>query len=517
MENSGASDHTPSGAATNPNVKPCAVCKVDLRGRFVVADEAFEALLGYSQDEVFGRSLTDLAPDQYHETINALLVQYSQYEPVHQTATIALCPASGDPISVTIITALNFVAGNAVNFQVMLTPCGDTVPVVVADDRSSGSVSLDDCLTLLDHSHAVDWSTAVMTLRDVAGAEECLVYRAADDGLELVNTSADPAAGAEAVTTAGETNDLHWWVANAHESYRFDRADNVQKALQAVSQAPTELLLPFADSQRESGLIRFTFAADEDKDSLRLASTMDRVSALVAAMQSAPTESKTTAGDTPLSLPVPTLWPVLADYMAGLLGEAVMAAVPLRHEAFAKLSAKEKVQLAKLQGSLYRAEEASKVMQQVGATGRKEKSQKTELDLVVGAVFERLQPELPPTVKLTTGDLPSITTRPGALERALTGLVRLATAAVPGPIETIRLTADTTDSECTLRLSVDSGAAPFESCAADLAAWLQGTRLAVGHLLIDQLLLGQAIDQLGASITGPDNAGNEILLRLVSS
>jgi PAS domain S-box-containing protein len=40
-------------------VRRCAVCRVDLRGRFVYVDDKVQDLLGYSMEELFARPVVD--------------------------------------------------------------------------------------------------------------------------------------------------------------------------------------------------------------------------------------------------------------------------------------------------------------------------------------------------------------------------------------------------------------------------------------------------------------------------
>lgn len=500
MENTGAADQQPMGAATHPQVSLCAVCKVDLRGRFVLADEEFERLLGYSQDDVFGRHLTEFAAEENHEVINALLTQYSQYESVHQTATISLLTANSEPVRATIVTALNFVAGNAVNFQVLLTPCGGEGPGAAPQQSESDELSIDDYLGLLDGTKPTDWSVAAGPLCRLAQAEECLVYTTSDDALVLVNSSADPAGGGDAVSSVEAAGDLHWWVANAGEPYRFDNTDHVQKALQDVATAPTELLLPFSDDTVSHGLIRFVYAADADSDSPRLAAAMDRVTLLLSARQRKEQSStKPPAGESgPVSLP--TLWPVISDHLYRTLGDAINQAEPLSHEIFDSLAAKQKVQVAKLQASLHRAYDVASAMQQVDHARRREKSQKVDLNLIVNAAFEHLQPELAPESKLTTGDLPSVTSRPTTLQQLLIGLIRLLTGVSPAVLLALNVTAkqQTETVELDIEASWTEGATSFDGQR--LSRQVSGTELAAGYHFIDQLLVHRALDSIEAAV-----------------
>ena len=53
----------------------CAVCKVDLKGRFVYIDEEIENLLGYTKEELFGKSLSDFLDETSIVLLEQLLIQ----------------------------------------------------------------------------------------------------------------------------------------------------------------------------------------------------------------------------------------------------------------------------------------------------------------------------------------------------------------------------------------------------------------------------------------------------------
>lgn len=269
-------------AATQPNtegatdhIQRCAVCKVDLKGRFVYADAEFETLIGLSQDDLFGRPLTDFTPEPEHEIVNNLLVQHSQYESIHEAARLHLIDADGLRRPVAMITALNFVAGNAVNFQVVFHTL-EAQPITPAAQVEPHE--LDSILALLSASlDTIHWPDFVGLLQSLASARECLVYRIDGENLVLAATSADPAAGEDAVTISAATDDLHWWLSQSGERYRFDNSDHVQSALEAVAEAPTELIVPIAVDPGKRYLVRCVYDADPDTPSAPLAASLDRV------------------------------------------------------------------------------------------------------------------------------------------------------------------------------------------------------------------------------------------------
>lgn len=306
----------PKSEGAVDHIQRCAVCKIDLKGRFVYTDAEFEQLIGRSQDELFGRPLTDITPEQDHEIINSLLTPHSQYESIHEAARIRLIDDTGVQRPVAMVCALNFVAGNAVNFQVVFhTLAGSSAPRPV---ENTASTALDPILAALaGRAESPDWAVRAVVIRDLAEAVECLVYRVDGDSLVLMTTSADPAGGSQAISVSGPTDDLHWWLAQAGEEYRFDNSEHVQAALEAVAEAPTELIMPSQDAENVRYLIRCVYDTDPAQCSAQLAAAMDRTQLFVRLLC-------TGADDSQASPTVPTNvgdLPRIADLLSVGVGE----------------------------------------------------------------------------------------------------------------------------------------------------------------------------------------------------
>jgi len=512
MDHAESPDHTQSDQLANGRVHTCAVGKVDLRGRFVLADEACEALLGYSQDELFGRPLTEFVIEPDQATVEALLVQYSQYEPVHQTATVSLIPAGGDSIPVTIVTALNFVAGNAVNFQVILTPCEAAASTSSPAVAGTGPGQTEVIGEFFDAATARDWPTLVTLLAQIAASDECLFYQVHNESLDLITTSADPSANAEPVSTAGEPNDLHWWVANAKEAYRFDNASDVQSALQAVATAPTELLIPFVDSTSD-GLLRFVYSDDSETESPRRARAMDRIERIIASLQ--PAQEATTKSDEPVPGPdLPALWPTVTEHLEQLLADSVSIAQPLAHRLADKVSGKDRIGLARLQAELIRAHDAIRLLKSADSAASSGKRGKVDLNLTAATVFERLQPELPAQTNLLTGDLFVIKSYPEAVEQALVGLLRLLMAARRDVIQEIKIGAVKSEETTAIQATVVCNEVARAACSDEEQELLSGRRLARGRVLADQLQFHSALKRLAASVEIPDDLTAPVVISI---
>src|SRR5690606_33560855 len=173
------------------------------------------------------------------------------------------------------IAALNFVAGNAVNFQVVFhTLAGSDALPAAAQSRHPFERLLQVVSSLSEH---LPWDSLVCPLQQLSRAKECLVYRIDGDTLTQLATSADPAGGLNAVSLVGPADDFHWWLSQSGERYRFDYPDNVRAALEGIAEAPTELIVPVATIAEEKFLVRCVYDAVTESESGRVASAMDQV------------------------------------------------------------------------------------------------------------------------------------------------------------------------------------------------------------------------------------------------
>ena len=98
----------------------CAVCKIDLKGRFVYLDEKIESLLGYTKEELFGQSFLDFLDDSSKQLVEKLLAQRNHYETFFDTTRITAFNRSREALAMRAVVSLNFIAGNPVNYQLII-------------------------------------------------------------------------------------------------------------------------------------------------------------------------------------------------------------------------------------------------------------------------------------------------------------------------------------------------------------------------------------------------------------
>ncbi len=235
----------------------CAVCKIDLKGRFVYIDERTEKLFGYSTEDLLGRPLPDYITSDSQALIARLLEQRNHYEMFFDTADMAIVTSDGTHRPVRVIASLNFIAGNPVNFQLImhLQDTGETTPQPSVAD-SQYPVVLTQLMAIEDTD---DWKEVLRTIVPFCSAHQAAVYVIHEDRLEprsVVGRSTDAEFESQSLP---ETTALHVRVASTGEAYSNTDKKAVQLAIETNGEAPTEFISRVEVSGRQAMLFRMIF------------------------------------------------------------------------------------------------------------------------------------------------------------------------------------------------------------------------------------------------------------------
>ncbi|MBN1212436.1 MAG: PAS domain-containing protein [candidate division Zixibacteria bacterium] len=239
-------------AGVKARIKRCAVCKIDLKGRFVYIDDGIEKILGYTKEELFGKLFLDFLKETDHEVFNQLLVHRNHYESFFETANIHLVNRLGQVIPATVVVSLNFIAGNPVNFQIIIN--AGTIDRIT----ETADIAVDDYEKFLKEFLASDVpysnNELVCQLRNFTRADAVFIYKIENDRLNL-DSSTLPFEGDQ--TVAGP---LHLRAAQTGETYSFTDRENVQQAVEREGAAPAEYVIRMGLD--DGYLLRLVFADD---------------------------------------------------------------------------------------------------------------------------------------------------------------------------------------------------------------------------------------------------------------
>lgn len=241
------------------SVKRCAVCKIDLRGRFVLVNDEAERMFGLSKDALFGRFLVDYLDEFDKQTLQQVLRQRNHYDSFFETTQVGLVTEQGKKIAAKIFISLCYIAGNPVNYQIIFHTEEDGLQRTEASEDPG---QLLDSIVSLPKTNP--WPELVGLVAKCTKARAVLVYR--------IDTKDDSIAGLlETCTQADDgnldlsTTPLHVYLAASGQEYNWTNEDHVRLAIEKMGKAPDE----FATTVRgkdEKVFVRVIFRSDGQSD-----------------------------------------------------------------------------------------------------------------------------------------------------------------------------------------------------------------------------------------------------------
>ncbi len=250
---------TSSQSVSSIGFTRCAVCKIDLKGRFVYLDEKIEALLGYTKEQLFGKSFLEFLDESSQHLVEQLLSHRNHYETFYDTTTITVYNRAGEARNVRVVVSLNFIAGNPVNYQLIID-CEQSTP-----SGSSGETRNNSQTSFLREILALespwDWKQALSLLCGFAGMRKACVYLIAGESLEPRSSVCDEDSEVGHVPDPGE---LHFHVARSGEEYSFLDQQAVQTVLERFGSAPNEFVTCLGAGDGNRYLVRLIFGEEFD-------------------------------------------------------------------------------------------------------------------------------------------------------------------------------------------------------------------------------------------------------------
>lgn len=209
-----------------------------MKCRFVYVDDGVERLVGFTREELFGKSFLDFIdePDRAH--FSRILEHRNHFESNFDITSIHILSRDGHRIPAEVVVSLNFIAGNPVNFQIIIdSGCtGDTVTRTTVS-RPDYRHFIDRLLSATPDSYAAD---ALDALYEYLGDDHCLIYQVSGEQIEPLHwRSKAPETG---IAVAQVPQGLLAWVAMSDESYAGLDPDSARRAVEKCGYAPTEYI-----------------------------------------------------------------------------------------------------------------------------------------------------------------------------------------------------------------------------------------------------------------------------------
>ena len=247
---------------TNQNVTRCAVCKIDLKGKFVFIDDQIEQLLGDSKENLFGKPLHDFLDSESAEILDNILNVRNNYETFFDATSLKFINKQNKSFCLHVIASLNFIAGNPVNFQLIID-----VENVQGETTSSVQVPVTE-KEMLGYIEKVttdilsDTTPMIQYFHQISQAERTEMYFANENTLDLVATS-DKSMDAEDVEKIlARTEAIHFDYAESGRVYSFLNNNDVSSAIEKYKKAPNEFLIPIKISSDIRCMLRMTYPTE---------------------------------------------------------------------------------------------------------------------------------------------------------------------------------------------------------------------------------------------------------------
>lgn len=201
-------------------------------------DDGVEKLVGFTREELFGKSFLDFIDEPDRPLFNSILEHRNHFETNFDITALHIVTRDQQRIPANVVVSLNFIAGNPVNFQIIIDAGGphetiQRVPAVRLDYRRY----IAKLLAAIPDSYAAD---ALDGLYEYLGDEQCLIYQVTENKVEPIHwRSSAPDIGIGAARTPDA---LLQWVAMSDEPYNFLDPDDARRAVEKSGFAPSEYI-----------------------------------------------------------------------------------------------------------------------------------------------------------------------------------------------------------------------------------------------------------------------------------
>jgi len=253
---------------TEIGLRRCAICKIDLKGRFVFIDDTVENLLELNKEELFGKSVFEFLDSHSIDLVNQIINQRNRYESFFDSAELTLISINKHVIPTRAIISLNFNAGNPVNFQFILDSL-DAAPaasVLIENNNNENLSAFIEEILSGDQSH--DLKDLVRSLSKLTMAEMTIGYIHQNnqlvpfevvDGNDFIQRQPHELPG---------LSQLHVDLAVNRMMYNFLDDESVRIAVEKYGSAPNEFIIPFDFDLDSTCLIRFIFKANGNRSEI---------------------------------------------------------------------------------------------------------------------------------------------------------------------------------------------------------------------------------------------------------
>ena len=245
-------------------LRRCAICKIDLKGRFVYIDDKIESILGLTKEELFGKSINEFLDDSSQLIINNLLTQRNKYEIFYDATELNIINCQGENLNAKAIISLNFIAGNPVNYQLIIDTCEEQSFITSPKLDIETEISFLEELILLNSFS--EHKRFLNLLMNFSKAPLICLYEIKDDQLEPVCGVSEAAPDDFIFDSISKPLQFHFDIARDKEEYSPVDDKLVQKAVEKYGLAVDEYLTCLEINDESEYLLRVVFDKTNEID-----------------------------------------------------------------------------------------------------------------------------------------------------------------------------------------------------------------------------------------------------------
>lgn len=238
----------PSSNTKSDTVKRCAVCKIDLKGRFVYIDDEVEKLFDIPREDLFGKPIQDFICSNSRQVIEHLFRQRNSYETCYDTIILNIKNSNNMMTKVSAVASLNLVSGNPVNYILIFTSLGEELS---GQSKLIVNNEYDDKIkALLQVNENADIKENLEHIHKFTYVKQICLYFINGEKLEpryfldRDNQDFSP-------SIISEPGQLHFQVVSTGEPYDFTKSEN--------NNSPNEYVCLMNFTNSEKVLLRYIF------------------------------------------------------------------------------------------------------------------------------------------------------------------------------------------------------------------------------------------------------------------
>lgn len=238
-------------------IERCALCKIDLKGRFTYLDDEFMLLTGYIDEELLGKPISKILDADSGELIRSLVTDRNHYDTSFDSVKLTLITKQNIKLSLCAVVSLNFIGGNPVNLQMILTKASGIgrSEVYATPDQTS----LDFLSNLSEIDDFRNLNELLQSILGFAGAGQLGIYDYDKSTMSLKISVNDENNAKFTNSEMPATSIVHLMVADSGNKYSYTDDKAVQKAIEKSGSAPQEFVTSFITNSNNQYVLRFIY------------------------------------------------------------------------------------------------------------------------------------------------------------------------------------------------------------------------------------------------------------------